>query len=444
MRGSDLYNLRMDWATLMIAAEPTTRYRIHQQVPTLVHAPASVDELADIIKAARVAGQALVPWGGGTRQQIGAPPLRYDAALDLRHLNRVIEYSPADLVISVAAGATLGEVQTLLAQHGQWLPWDPPLPAQATLGGLLATAASGPLRLGYGAPRDWTLGMQVVLGDGRVVRSGARVVKNVAGYDSHKLHIGALGTLGVISEVTFKVAPLPADRQTLLAVFPDRRDSVQAVEQLRMPPLQPIALVALSDQAQAQIAALDGVLPSAPPHILVAARFAGAPGAVRRQIYEAARRCVEFGAQTLELALNDDTAFWTALADVHAPQHDASLLVRVGAPVSALMEMARQMERIPMQYQLPSARVLLAGVGVGYTRWYVASAAPDALIAALTVLRQEMQQLGGYAVVEELPAALIGQIDRWGEPPTTLALMQALRNQWDPAHTLNPGRYLVD
>ncbi len=418
-------------------------YSLNHLTPSAIVTPTSATEVAAALQAATAAGHAVIPWGGGTRQHIGAPPTRYDVALDLRGMHQVIEYSPEDLVISVEAGATLGAIQTLLAANGQWLPWDPPLPAQATVGGLLASGAAGPLRLGYGAPRDWTLGMQVALADGRLVRSGAKVVKNVAGYDAHKLHLGALGTLGVIVEVTCKVAPLPAERETLLAVFPERRAAVLAVEQLRVTPLQPIALVALNDSVEAMIPALNTFREGQPAHILVAARFAGTAAAVQRQICEAARRCAELGARTVELAFNDDEALWITLANFSAPTRNDALLVRVAAPASAVMNMARMMERVPMVRNWPSARLLLAGVGIGYTRWEVGGIPPQEQLAALDELRAAMRGIGGYAVVEEVPTALVEGIDRWGSAPATLELMQALRRQWDPAQAINPGRYLV-
>jgi glycolate oxidase FAD binding subunit len=418
-------------------------YTLHNRTPAEIVAPTSVEALADALQAAAAAGRAVVPWGGGTRQHLGAPPQRYDIALDLSILNQVVEYSPSDLVISVQAGATLAAVQALLAANGQWLPWDAPLPAQATIGGLLASGAAGPLRLGYGAPRDWTLGMLVVLGDGRLVRSGAKVVKNVAGYDAHKLHLGAFGTLGVIAEVICKVAPLPAERETLLAVFSEPRAAVLAAEQLRAAPLQPIALVALNDDVAATIPALENFLEGQPPHILVAARFAGTGAAVQRQVCTAAQHCAELGARTIELGFNDDETLWATLADFSAPMRNGSLLIRVGAPVSAVMQMARLMESVPEARNWPSARFLLAGVGIGYTRWDVVAVPAEEQVAALDELRAAMRGIGGYAVVEEAAPVVSASIDRWGPAPATLDLMRALRSQWDPAGVLNPGRYLV-
>ena len=129
--------------------------------------------------------------------------------VDLRALDRVTEYTPEDMTVTVEAGLTLAGLQARLAQGGQWLPIDPPNPERLTIAGLLNTNASGPRRFGYGTIREHLIGLKVVLADGRVIQSGGRVVKNVAGYDLQKLFVGSQGSLGVIVEATFKLRPLP-------------------------------------------------------------------------------------------------------------------------------------------------------------------------------------------------------------------------------------------
>lgn len=418
-------------------------FTLHNLTPAAVARPATAEELAATLCEAAATGRAVVPWGGGTRQHIGCPPARYDLALVTTGLDRVVAYHPADLVITVEAGATLGAVQAELARHGQWLPWDAPLPERATIGGLLASGVAGALRLGYGPPRDWTLGMRVALGDGRLVRSGGRVVKNVAGYDTHKLQIGALGTLGVIVEATFKVAPLPERRQTLLAAFTDPYLPERAADQLRAAPLQPLALAVLNAPAEAGTPLLHPFLEGQPRHLVVAARFAGAESAVRRQLREAARRCVEAGARTVELQDQDDGPLWAALADFTAPATDGSLLIRAGAPSGTLTRVAGTLEHIAMQAGWPPPQLALGGVGLVFSRWPACGAAPGAVAAALAAVRAELAPLGGYAVVEEAPAAMAPALDIWGPPPEGLELMRQLRTTWDPAGILNAGRYVV-
>ncbi|MFQ3662100.1 MAG: FAD-binding oxidoreductase [Chloroflexaceae bacterium] len=418
-------------------------YALHGLRPHSVAEPASPAELAETLRQAHERGLALVPWGGGTRQHVGRRPARYDLALATRRLNRIVAYHPEDLVVTVESGVTLETLQACLARHGQWLPWDPAHPERATIGGLLASGATGALRLGHASPRDWTLGMGVALGDGRLVRSGGQVAKNVAGCDAHKLHIGAFGTLGVIAEATFKVAPLPELFRTLIAVFTDPRLPVRAVGHLRAAPLQPVALVALNRPAADRIPVLRTLLEGQPDHISVIARFAGTGPTVSRQVHEAERRCAGLGARTVAVPREDDALLWRAISNAMAPTGDGSLLLRAGAPSSALGAVAGLLERVARRNGWVPAQIGIAPAGLIFSRWFTGLAGPEVVNQALLEARIELSVLGGYVVVEEAPPALAGALDLWGPLPEGIDVMRALRARWDPAGILNPGRFVV-
>src|ERR687883_1494657 len=147
------------------------------------------------------------------------PPRRLDQIIETTGLNRVVEYEPADLTVTVEAGMRFAELQQRLAEEGQFLALDPPAAEGATIGGVIATNASGPLRFAYGTARDLVIGTRVANPDGTLTRAGGRVVKNVAGYDLTKLYIGSLGTLGVIVELSFKLAPIPPVLSTVVGSF---------------------------------------------------------------------------------------------------------------------------------------------------------------------------------------------------------------------------------
>ncbi len=380
-------------------------YTLGDRQPQRVVQPTTVTEVGDLLAEATHTHTAVVPWGAGTRQFIVDPPRRYDVALDLRQLHRVIEYHPADLVVMVEAGISLEAVQTLLSERGQWLPWDPPTPPAATIGGLLATAAWGPLRLGYGGPREWILGMQVVLGDGRIVRSGGRVVKNVSGYDSHKLHLGACGTLGVIASVTFKVAPLPAQMASLHATVLDFSSAWRLAMAMRQPPLQPVALVI-------EVANT----------ITLMARFAGVAAAVERQLALATTACAN---ATALMTQYEDRTRWR----IGYQMPTADLLLRIGVPDSML---PRAIDALTI---LEPAHILVfPGLGL------IVAGCAETAAARLPALRQTLGVMGGYAVVER--SSIV--VDRWGVVPSTIDLMRALRQRWDPAGILNPGRWLLE
>ena len=188
--------------------------------PEAVVRPKTQEEVAAAVADAATTEKTVIPWGGGTGQTYGYAPTRADVLMDLSGLDRVIAHEPGDLTVTVEAGVTLDTLQEALSQHNQFLPLDPPHSAAATVGGILATNAFGAGSAGYGTPRDWLIGITVVDAQGRLVRGGGKVVKNVTGYDLPKLHIGALGTLGVIVEATFKVAPRPDTSQPLLFTLP--------------------------------------------------------------------------------------------------------------------------------------------------------------------------------------------------------------------------------
>ncbi|HEX9371751.1 MAG TPA: FAD-binding oxidoreductase [Roseiflexaceae bacterium] len=399
----------------------------------------TIAELAAALRDASARGRPVVPWGAGTLQHLGRPPAPEALALRTTALSRIVEYNPADLTITVEAGVSLGAIQDALRPHGQWLPWDPPAPDDATIGGLLAAGASGPLRLGYGTPRDWALGMRVALGDGRLVKSGGKVVKNVAGYETHKLHVGALGTLGVIAEVTLKVAPLPERIRSLVLACRSREDALALAERLREPPLAPVSL-ALSNSAADQQG-----------RWLVAARFSGAAAAVERQLGIAVAQAS--GATTVAQSAEQSQAFWQKLArfsrpdTLPSPAHGSgaggeALIIRAGTRPAALPHLLESLERhAPAE---TTTRVAgYGGVGLAYARWYLTAARYDSAITAIAELRAALAAVGGYAVVEDAPAELRVQIDLWGPPPPALALMRALKAQWDPRGVLNRGRYIV-
>jgi glycolate oxidase FAD binding subunit len=390
--------------------------------------PATVEALAGVVQEAAADAHPVVPLGAGTHQYLGAPPPADALYLRTTALDAILEYAPADLTATVQAGLPLAALQAELARNGQWLPWDPPGVETATVGGLLAGGLSGPLRLGYGTPRDWVLGMRVVLGDGRLVKSGGRVVKNVAGYDAHKLHIGALGTLGVIAEVTFKLAPLPERVATVAFTCRDHVHALELAQALRDHPLSPASLVVTTT--------LD---PAGPGTVTLRARFAGISAAVARQLTEANARARAHDAPALDDGADGDV-LWKTVASFSTPSSDAPVvIVRAGIRPSSLAAFADELAR----QASPSAEtVLYPGVGLTYARWPATMADAGNIAVRLAALRARIAPIGGYAVVEAVPDALRSELDLWGPPPPSIGIMERLKAAWDPRGILNPGRYI--
>lgn len=183
---------------------------------------------------------ALVPVGASTQQEFGNPLLRADCAIDLTGLNRISAYNPADLTIHLEAGVTLRQLQAALAPNTQFLPLDPWCGPEATIGGVAAVNAQGPYRA-IGTIRDWIIGMKVVQADGRVSKTGGRVVKNVTGYDLAKLYTGSLGSLAIIAEISLKLRSAFGKTATATTTCGDLANASELLRKIRSGPLQPVS-----------------------------------------------------------------------------------------------------------------------------------------------------------------------------------------------------------
>lgn len=257
----------------MPAGDELHRYAIDGRLPREVAHPKSVDELSAILASAHQRGWAVVPFGGGSQIALGELPERYDLALSLSGLNRIVAHEPDDMTVTVEAGMTLADLQRHLLGSGQVLPLDPPLPAEATIGGILATRAAGPIRLGYRRIGDHLLGIKVVDAKGVVTKAGGRVVKNVSGYEMGRLYAGSLGTLAVIVEATFKVRPRFEEGAVVLLRCPDFATAQAGVDALIHSDAEPVLLELLG-----------------PEPLTLAAGYVGTRDEVRWLLLEAQKR----------------------------------------------------------------------------------------------------------------------------------------------------------
>jgi glycolate oxidase FAD binding subunit len=203
--------------------------------------PSTAEEVAAALKRASDERKSAVIRGAGTKMDWGQPAPQIDVMLDMRQLNRILAHEHGDLTATIEAGATLRDVNHALARHRQWLPLDPPFAEEATIGGILATNDSGPLRHRYGTPRDLVIGIQLATTDGVLAKAGGRVVKNVAGYDLSKLVTGSFGSLAAIVSATFKLSPIPSASKTMIVAVQDAVRLGDAVRTVMASQLEPIA-----------------------------------------------------------------------------------------------------------------------------------------------------------------------------------------------------------
>ncbi|HEY8491689.1 MAG TPA: FAD-binding oxidoreductase [Dehalococcoidia bacterium] len=421
------------------AAEWVDGYVVDGLAPTAVALPRSLDELSGVLRVAHGLGAAVVPYGGGTMAGLGNPPERYHLAVATGELNRVVEYEPADLTVTVQAGMTLRVLQHILGEHGQMLPLDPPLAERATVGGVIAADASGPWRLMYGTVRDRLLGVTAVLTDGTVVHGGGRVVKNVAGYDLPKLFVGSLGTLGVIAEATFKVAPLPRGRGTVLAVFDSCEAAMAVALRLLAAGWTPMSLDLVGPHASRLLTEETRSEPGEAAYVL-AAELGGPRRAVERMGRDLVREATAGGSREVTyLEREQRNAFWRRVRDFGRSEADpADMIVKLAVRPTEVPAAVAAAHRAGEHAGLTPAVIARAGNGAVYTYWR--SPEPEALAAAAAGLAEAARQMRGAAVVEQAPRAVKERLDVFGPAGPDLALMQRVKEALDPGRLLSPGR----
>ena len=388
-------------------------YVVDGAAPQLAQRPRTREEVAKLLASAAAAGLAVVPQGGRTALALGRPLDRYDVALDLRGLDRIVAYEPRDLTATVEAGVTLSELQSRLGEHGQFLPVDPPPDDRVTVGGLLASARSGAWRGHLPAVRDLVIGMTVALPDGSLVRSGGRVVKNVSGYDLHRLHTGALGTLGVIVEASFKLAPLPAATRSLAVRCEDVAGAAELALALRDAVLPARALSVLAPEAAAHTD-----LPEA-AHVLV--ELAGHEPTIDGAASAIAGIAAGAGGR---VAAAPPSA-WERLRTLAGD--GAGVVLRMGVPATSLGA------------TIEAARALGAGAWGHLAAGSVLARAAAFESSAVEALRARVEAERGFLVIESGPPGLRVVIDPLGAGEREL--VRALRRQFDPDGTLNRGRW---
>ena len=377
------------------------------------------------------------PRGGGVLTRLGNVPARAGVALDLSLLNRVLDYQPADLTVTVEAGLTLESLRRELAQGDKFVPLEAPLVHRATVGGILATNFSGPLRYSYGLPRDWLIGISLVGSNGVETKAGGRVVKNVTGYDLNKLYTGSLGTLGVIVEASFKLSPLPDSWAGVWAALPSISAALEAGRKLVSQVYAPQGLQVVNS-AVAQRLGLD--TPSG-GEAMALAFMAGRPRATARRVEESSKLLKDAGA--LAMDTQDGPASLSLLRqltdfgwdDTDSP----SLGVKVNLPPGSVANFLAEVTP-------PSDWGVIADPGFGTVHLLRWTGALDlaAIMADIDIVRTAAGHLGGTAVVEHCPPPHKEAIDVWegsaGE--AELEIMRRIKRNFDPSGILNPGRFV--
>lgn len=401
--------------------------------PLPVVQPHSVAEVADRIHQAAAAGTALYPMGGRTTLALGNPPSKPGAALDLRALDRIIDFPARDMTITVQAGITIARLREITARENLCLPIDVPLADRATVGGVIAANISGPRRFGYGTLRDYVIGITALNDEGCEFKAGGRVVKNVAGYDLCKLLVGSLGTLGIITQATLKLRPL-AEQQAAF-IIPCEADQLETVvNTLHSTRTRPTCFELLNRSA-AQVVFRTACLTAPEEAWLAIVGFEGNPDAVGWQVQQLVK---ELGPLRHLLVRLDFTALplCHALVEFAAAEHPIAFKANLLPSAIYSFCLAADADGGPVRAH--------AGNGIVVGQW-PASLTKDAAARILNLWRERASGVGpgsGNVILTRCPSTWKTSLSVWGPPPNDAWLMRQVKAKFDPKGIFNPGRFV--
>lgn len=395
---------------LSAIAGPT---HIHLTAESLSVAPADAEQVSSILRFANEHGLTVVPTGSGAKLAWGNP-VAPDIFLGLGRMNALNEHAWQDLTCTVQSGCAWAAMQSALARHGQMVALDPLCPDRATVGGIVATNDTGSLRLRYGGLRDLVIGMTIVLADGTIAKSGGKVVKNVAGYDLHKLLTGSHGTLGVITEVNFRLHPVEQHVRTFTATAPDAAHLAEPLRALLHAQLTPSAvqLRAVNDACALDI------------------RLCARPECLEDHI-------AQLGRIFAGLPMSDaDESVWQAREQLFADT--SATIVKISTLPAVLCSLAADLSQLANAASLALTLVAQATglITIAFT------GVPDTSLTFIQRLRDRLHASNGSAVIQQLPAALRGKLDPWDCRSDALPLMREIKRRFDPNRTLSPGRFV--
>ncbi|MFE4108211.1 FAD-binding oxidoreductase [Almyronema epifaneia] len=416
--------------------EPTWIAKLQQAIaanapqPCVVY-PQAEAELVEVVRCAYKNGWRILPAGQASKLHWGGLATQVDVVVSTGRLNRLLHHAVGDLVFTAEAGLSFASLQTTLAATQQFLAIDPAYPAQATLGGIVATADTGALRQRYNSVRDMLIGIHFVRHDGQTAKAGGQVVKNVAGYDLMKLLTGSYGSLALISQVTFRTYPLPESSETVLVTGAPAAIA-QLCRTLKTSVLTPVSLDVLSAEL---LSALGHTAAAG-----LAVRFQTIQAGVVAQVDQLKALCQSLKLQLHLFTQTADGQFWSQIQAILWSDKEATantVSCKLGIPPAKVAEFLAAIERFNRPGELQVMGRIHVGSGLGTLRLAGAIAAEP-----ITQLRSHCEALGGFLTLLQAPLELKQQIDIWGYRGNALELMRQLKHQFDPHCLSSPGRFV--
>ncbi|TVR07498.1 MAG: FAD-binding oxidoreductase [Phormidium sp. GEM2.Bin31] len=426
----------VQWGDLTEAERHHLKAATTGETPEAILYPQTVEALAEAMRIAHDWGIAVIPMGSGSKLHWGGVVNNAPWVMSTRHLDRLVEHAVGDLTVTVEAGAKLRAVEEILAKSQQFLAIDPTYADDATIGGIVATGDMGSWRQRYNGIRDRLIGISFVRHDGQLVKAGGRVVKNVAGYDLMKLLTASYGTLGVITQLTFRLYPLPEASQTLIMTG-EASGIGEAVMAIRRSSVVPSALDLLSPGLLHQLQ-LEGELG-------LGIRVQNVAASVEQQRDRLRELAQRLGLGVTSFEAEEEQEFWgrsQQALEQGTPQE--RVLLKWGVRPTAMISTLDRLDEILAQLQVQHSdeRAIArfyAGSGLGH----LTLPRHQATSSILGQLRRHCQANGGFLTLLEAPQSLKAQIDPWGDLGSAKIAMTRIKQKFDPQTRLSPGRFLL-
>lgn len=416
-----------EWENLDISRQTGISRAIASDTsPNLIVYPKTPEKLAEVMACSYRNGWRVLPCGNATKLHWGGLVEAADLVVSTQRLNQIVEHAVGDLTLTAQAGAKFSQIQATLAEHQQYLALDPSYPDAATLGGIVATGDTGSLRQRYNGVRDQLIGVTFARSDGQLSKGGGRVVKNVAGYDLMKLMSGSFGTLGIVTQVTFRLYPIP-DVANTVVLTGDAEAIAQAAQTLRGSALTPTAADILSPQLVREANLGEGMG--------LMARFHSVAASVEEQ----SRRLLEVGDKLglggTRYGEGDESQLWQKLRElIDAPSPESKIICKMGVIPTEAIALLSQLDEV---FAEPGLARIHVGSGLGRLRLTDGEA-----IAPLLDWRSRCQSRGGFLTVLDAPKSVKPQLDVWGYAGNAINIMRRIKQQFDPKNLLSPHRFV--
>ena len=420
---------------ITINSNSVSGYLVDNQTPMAIIYPKTIQELSTTLKIASENHLNVVPSGGNSRMNLGNQINAIDLMISMSNLDNILNHNPADLTVRVQSGITIEKFSELLSQHNQFVPIDTPLPNIATIGGTLAVGFTGPLKWMGGNLRDTVIGMTIVESDGTIVKTGGNVVKNVTGYEMSKLHIGGLGTLGIIAEVAFKISPLPHHETTILIPVNKSNDLSQVTHDIFQSHITPLSIVSM-DVSTFKSLKIKCKLDS---KYVACIRLGGRRNEVQRMSTEIKKIC-QYVDDFIEL--DKSNFIWNKIANFGYPVSPKNrMIIRITSLPSKTISITNQIRKINTSFSPVDFKIISDHTHGNSIILCDNLTTSQYILELIKEIREKVHQYNGCVILESIPQNIKSQCEIWDANPNTIQLMGKFKKTYDPFQILNPGRF---